>query len=322
MNAIRFHETGGPEVLRLETLPDPEPGPGQVVVQVAAAGVNFIDTYHRSGAYPLELPTGLGLEGGGTVLAVGPGASGFAVGDRVAWADARGSYAERLALPVDRVVAVPEGVSLEDAASVMLQGMTAHYLAHTTWPLAPGDTALVYAAAGGVGRLLVQMAKERGARVLACTSTAEKEAEVRALGADEVIRYRDVDIVEEVRRLTDGRGVDVAYDSVGKDTFDASLASLRPRGMLVLYGQASGPVPPVDPQRLNRGGSLFLTRPSLGHYSATPEELRARAGEVLAGVGSGALDVRIHHRYPLADVAGAHADLEGGGTMGKLLVVP
>lgn len=322
MKAIRLHETGGPEVLRTVTLPDPTPGRGQVVVEVAAAGVNFIDTYHRSGAYPLELPSGLGLEGAGTVAAVGSGVTGLSVGDRVAWADARGSYAQQLVLPSDRAVPVPRGLDLEQAAAVMLQGMTAHYLSHATWPLSPGDTALVYAAAGGVGRLLVQMAEARGARVLACTSTAAKEAEVRALGADEVIRYRDVDIVEEVRRLTDGRGVDVVYDSVGRDTFDASLASLRPRGMMVLFGQASGPVPPVDPQRLNRGGSLFLTRPSLGHYTATAGELRARAEEVLKGVASGALDVRIHARYPLGEVAAAHVDLEAGGTMGKLLIVP
>ena len=322
MNAIRLHETGGPEVLRAMTLPDPTPGPGQVVAQVSAAGVNFIDTYHRSGAYPLELPSGLGLEGAGTVIETGPGVTGLSAGDRVAWADAPGSYAQRLVLSSDRAVPVPHGVDLEQAAAVMLQGMTAHYLSHTTWSLSPGDTALVYAAAGGVGRLLVQMAKARGARVLACTSTAEKAAEVRALGADEVIPYRDVDIVEEVLRLTDGRGVDVAYDSVGRDTFDASLASLRPRGMMVLYGQASGPVPAVDPQRLNRGGSLFLTRPSLVHYTATAQELRARAGEVLNGVASGALDVRIHARYPLEEVALAHVDLESGATMGKLLIVP
>jgi NADPH:quinone reductase len=322
VRAVRFDETGGPEVLRVEEVADPDPGPGEVVVEVAAAGVNFIDTYQRSGAYPVELPRTPGSEGAGTITAVGEGVTHRRVGERVAWTDGAGSYAERVALPADRTVPVPTAVPLDLAAAVMLQGLTAHYLANSTHRLTSDDTALVYAAAGGVGRLLVQLAKRRGARVLACTSTDDKEAEARRLGADEVIRYRDVDVTETVRELTDGRGVDVVYDSVGADTFDASLRSLRPRGLLVLFGQSSGPVRPLDLQELNRGGSLFVTRPSLFHYVSTPDELEWRAGAILDLVEAGDLDVRVHERYPLEDAGRAHTDLESGTTSGKLLVVP
>jgi NADPH:quinone reductase len=322
VRAVRFEQTGGPEVLKVAEVADPEPGPGQVLVEVAAAGVNFIDTYRRSGAYPSDLPTIPGSEGAGTIRAVGDGVEHRRVGERVAWTDGAASYAELAVLPAERTVPVPTAVDDRDAAAVMLQGMTAHYLAHSTHPLSRDDTALVYAAAGGVGRLLVQLAKRRGARVLGCTSTDEKEAEVRRLGADEVIRYRDVDIVDTVRALTDGRGVDVVYDSVGADTFDASLACLRPRGLMVLFGQSSGAVPPLDLQELNRHGSLYVTRPSLFHYVATPDELEWRAGAVLDLVAAGDLDVRIHERYPLEDAARAHTDLESGTTSGKLLLVP
>jgi NADPH:quinone reductase len=322
MRAVRFDETGGPDVLRVAEVPDPEPGPGEVLVEVAAAGVNFIDTYQRSGAYPVELPRTPGSEGAGTIVAVGPEVAHRQVGERVAWTDGPGSYAERVVLQAERSVPVPTAVPDDLAAAVMLQGMTAHYLASSTHRLTRDDTALVYAAAGGVGRLLVQLAKRRGARVLACTSTDEKEAEVRRLGADEVVRYRDVDVVETVHELTGGRGVDVVYDSVGADTFDASLRSLRPRGLMVLFGQSSGPVPPLDLQELNRRGSLFITRPSLFHHVTTPDELEWRAGAVLDLVAAGDLDVRVHDRYPLEDAARAHADLESGTTSGKLLLVP
>lgn len=322
MRAIRMQETGGPEVLRVEEAPDPQPGPTEILVEVSAAGVNFIDTYHRSGAYPLDLPATPGLEGAGTVRAVGEGVAKELIGRRVAWAQAKGSYAELVALPAERAVPVPDEVDDHSAAAAMLQGMTAHYLSHSTYELGPDDTALVYAAAGGVGRLLVQLAKLRGARVLACTSTAEKESVVRWLGADEVIRYRDVSVPDRVRDLTDGRGVDVVYDSVGRDTFDDSLVCLRPRGFMVLYGQSSGPVPPLDLQRLNRRGSLYATRPSLGHYVATREELERRAIEVLGLIADGRLELHIHERYPLDEAARAHADLGSGTTVGKLLLVP
>jgi NADPH2:quinone reductase len=322
VQAIRIRATGGPEVLQLEDVEAPSPGPGEVLVDVAAAGVNFIDTYQRSGVYPLELPTGLGLEGAGTVAAVGEGVHDRSIGDRVAWCDALGSYATQQVLPAERAVRVPDGVELESAASVMLQGMTAHYLSHSTYRLGRDDTALVYAPAGGVGRLLIQLAVRRGARVLAATSTEDKAAIARELGADAVINYREQDIASTVRELTDGQGVDVVYDSVGKATFDASLASLKPRGMLVLYGGASGQVPPFDPQQLSKGGSLFLTRPTLAHYTATSDELHWRASAVLDLVGSGTLELSIHDRYPLAEAPRSHSDLESGTTTGKLLLVP
>ncbi len=322
MRAIRIEANGGPEVLELQDIDDPAPAPGEVVVEVAAAGVNFIDTYQRSGAYPGELPAGLGMEGAGTVTAVGDGVTDRSVGDRVAWASSRGSYAERVTVEADRCVSVPDGVGPDIAAALMLQGMTAHYLTQSTYKLGRDDTALVYAAAGGVGRLLVQLAKRRGARVLACTSTEEKAAEVRRLGADEIVFYRDVDIPGTVRELTDGVGVDVVYDSVGQATFEASLASLKPRGLMVLYGASSGPVPPVDLQVLNQHGSLYATRPSLFHYVATPDELNWRAGALFDLVRAEQLDVLVHERYPLADAGRAHADLESGTTSGKLLLIP
>ncbi len=322
MHAIRFDRTGGPEVLEHVQLDDPSPGPLDVVVEVAAAGVNFIDTYHRSGLYPVDLPSGLGSEGAGTVVATGDQVSSIQVGDRVAWTGAMGSYATHVAMEADRVVRVPDDLDLEVAGAVMLQGMTAHYLSHSTAPLGSDDTVLVYAAAGGVGRLLVQLAKRRGARVLACTSTDEKAEHVLALGADEVIRYRDVDVPAAVRELTDGNGVDVVYDSVGADTWEDSLDSLRPRGLCVFYGNASGPVPPLNLQELAKRGSLFTTRPTLFAYIATHDELTWRASSLFDLIRSDQLDVLVHERYPLAEAGRAHTDLESGTTSGKLLLIP
>jgi len=322
MQAIRVHQTGGPEVLVPEDVPVPEPEAGQVRVRVQAAGLNFIDTYQRSGAYNLLLPQTLGLEGAGVVEALGPGVDGVVEGDWVAWAMQLGSYAEQVVVPAGSVVGVPEGVDARTAAAVMLQGMTAHYLTHSTVPLEEGMTVLVTAAAGGAGRLLVQAAKRRGARVIGTVSTDEKEALARAAGVDEIVRYRDVDLAEAVRSLTDGGGVDVVYDSVGRDTFAASLDSLRPRGHLVLYGQASGPVPPVDPQVLNAKGSLYLTRPTLGHYIARPGELAWRAGDLFSWIAAGELDVRIDRTWPLAEAAEAHRYIEAGETKGKVLLLP
>ncbi len=322
MRAVVVAEYGGPDVLKVEELPAPEPGPGQLRVAVGAAGVNYIDTYQRSGAYPVPTPFTLGMEGAGTVEAVGRGVTEFAVGDRVAWSASLGSYAERVLVAEQQAVAVPAGLVDEQAAAVLLQGMTAHYLTHSTYPVQPGDTALVHAAAGGVGLLLTQMVKERGGRVLATVSTAEKEKLAREAGADEVIRYTEVNFAEQARRLTDGVGVNVVYDGVGKTTVDGSLASLRPRGMLVVYGAASGPVPPFDLQRLNVGGSLFVTRPTLAHYVATRAELLQRAGDVLTAVAEGRLVVRIGGRFPLAEARSAHEELQGRRTTGKLLLLP
>jgi NADPH:quinone reductase len=324
VRAVRVTEPGGPEVMELTTVDDPTPGEREVLVRVAAAGVNFIDTYQRSGAYPMQTPFGLGLEGAGEIVAVGDGVDASAVGRTVAWADALGSYAEQVVVPADRAVTVPDGVGTDVAASLMLQGMTAHYLSHSTYPLGRDDTALVYAPAGGVGRLLVQLAVRRGARVLAVTSTEAKAAEARRLGADEVIRYRDEGVVisDEVRRLTGGRGVQVVYDSVGADTFEQSLRSLAPRGTMVLFGQSSGKVPPIDLQVLNQHGSLYATRPSLGAYTATGDELAWRATALFDLYAAGDLDVAIHDRYPLEDAARAHEDLTSGTTSGKLLLVP
>lgn len=323
MRAVMVEQTGGPEVLTLVEQESPEPGPGQARVDLAAAGVNFIDIYQRSGAYPLPLPFVAGSEGAGTVSAVGPGVTDVRVGDRVAWAMVAGSgYTEQAVLPVDRLVPVPEGVELEDAAAAMLQGMTAHYLVTSTFPAAEGQTALVTAAAGGVGLLLCQLLHARGVRVIGTVGSPEKAELARAHGADETILYRQADLAAEVRRLTDGAGVHVVYDGVGADTFDAGLSVLRPRGTMVLFGAASGPVPPVDPQRLNAAGSVFLTRPSLAHYASEREELLWRAGEVLGAVADGSLVLRIGGRYPLAEAHRAHADLEAGGTTGKLVLVP
>ncbi len=322
MRAIRIERTGGPEVLVAVEEPDPEPGPGAVVVAVEHAGVNFIDTYHRSGLYPLPLPSGIGLEGVGVIRAVGPGVVDRRAGQRVAWADRLGSYADVVAVDADRTVVVPEALAPDVACALMLQGMTAHYLVTSTSPLGAGSTALVYAAAGGVGRLLVQLAVRRGARVLACTSTPEKAAAVRALGAAEVIPYRDVDVASRVRELTDGVGADVVYDSVGAATWRASLAAARPRGTVVFYGNASGPIPPLDLQELARHGSLFTTRPRLNDHIATSAELGWRADELFALAASDDLDVAIHARHPLAEAARAHAELESGTTAGKVLLTP
>jgi NADPH:quinone reductase len=314
---------GGIDVLAVEDRPVPDPAPGEVLVEVSAAGVNFIDVYQREGVYPNETPFVAGNEGAGTVVTTGDGVEGFRPGDRVAWPQSLGSAARFAALRASALVPVPDGVDLETAAAVMLQGLTAHYLTTSTWAVQPGDVALVHAAAGGVGQLLVQMVRARGGSVVATAGGPEKCATARAVGAEHVIDYRAVDdLAGEVRRLTDGRGVDVAYDGVGKDTFDASLASLRPRGMLVLFGASSGQVPPFDIQRLNRGGSLFLTRPMLAHHLATPEELQWRAGEVLGAVADGSLHVAIGGRYPLTEAATAYADLEGRRTQGKLLLIP
>jgi NADPH2:quinone reductase len=323
VRAIQFTATGGPDVLVPVELPDPQAGPGQLLVEVAAAGVNYIDTYHRDGTYPVALPHVPGLEGAGRVTAAGEGVTGFAVGDRVAWAEAPGSYAEQVLVPADKAVAVPEGVSDELAAAVLLQGMTAHFLAHDTHRVGPGENVLVHAAAGGLGLLLTQFATRAGARVIGTVSTAEKEQLARSAGAADVVRYTEVpDLAGAVRDLTGGEGVAVAYDSVGRTTFDASLAALRRRGLLVLCGGSSGPVPPVDPQRLNAAGSVFLTRPKLFDHIATRDELTARAAAVFAAVADGSLDVRIGGRYRLADARRAHEDLQSRRTTGKLLLLP
>ena len=321
MKAVRVHEFGGPEVLRLEEVPTPEPTPGQVLVRIDAAGVNFIDTYQRSGQYSIPLPATLGQEGAGTVTRLGEDVTHVDVGDRVAWTGVLGAYAEAAVVPAERLVPIPPGLSAEQAAALMLQGMTAHYLACTTHPLAPGDTCLIHAAAGGVGLLLVQIARRRGARVIGTVSTEEKAQLARTAGAHEVIRYTDQDFESEVRRLTGGEGVQAVYDSVGRDTFDKSLNCLARRGSMVLFGQASGAVPPFDPQLLNRKGSLFLTRPSLFHYVATREELLTRAREVMNWVLDGSLRLRIHARFALKQAAEAHRALEGRGTTGKLLLL-
>ena len=323
VNAIRIDAHGGPEVLRYRTdLPDPAPGPGRAVVRIEAAGVNFIDVYQREGHYPVPTPFVPGQEAAGVVEAVGSGVHDVRAGDRVAWAGPLGAYAERAAVPADRLVPVPEGISARQAAAAMLQGMTAHYLASSTFPLAAGDTCLVHAAAGGVGLLLCQVAKMRGARVIGTVSTAEKEALARAAGADLVIRYDRTDFEEETKRLTDGAGVKVVYDSVGKITFEKGLRVLARRGMMVLFGQSSGSVGELDPQILNRHGALYLTRPSLGHYTATRAELLARAAEVLGWIRDGALTLRIGLELPLARAAEAHQKLEARQTTGKVLLLP
>lgn len=326
MRAILANQAGGPDVLSLVEQPDPEPGPGQLLVRTAAAGVNFRDIYERSGVYPMPFPHVPGAEGAGTVLAVGDGVSGFAVGDRVAWADARGSYAELVVVPAEQALPVPDGVELEVAAAVPLQGMTAHYLVTSTFPVQRGHTVLLTAAAGGTGLLLTQLAAARGARVIGLVGSEEKAALARNAGAAEVIVCAGLgdlttEVPARVRELTDGQGVDVAYDGVGKDTFDATLASVRRRGMVVLFGGASGQVPPVDPQRLNHAGSLYLTRPKLGDYIATAEELRWRADELFQAVANGTLRVRIGARFPLAEARAAHQALEGRLTTGKVLLV-
>ncbi|HKT02289.1 MAG TPA: quinone oxidoreductase [Rugosimonospora sp.] len=321
MRAIVVDWPGGPEVLRPGLLPDPRPGPGQVVVDVAAAGVNFIDVYQRSGAYPRELPFVPGMEGAGTVSAVGGGVPDIRVGDRVAWVNVPGGYAERVAVPAERVVPLPRELAPELAAAALLQGLTAHYLTQDTAPVGPGDVVLVHAAAGGTGLLLTQLVKLRGARVVGTVSTVDKERLAREAGADEVIRYGSVDVAATVRALTGGRGVAAVYDGVGAPTFDASLAALRPRGVLALYGQAGGAVPPVDLQRLNAAGSVFVTRPNLEHHIADRAELLRRAGDVLGWLAAGRLRVHVGGRYPLAEAARAHADLAERRSTGKLLLI-
>jgi NADPH2:quinone reductase len=322
MKAIQIRETGGPEVLTLADIPTPTPKSGEVLIRVHASGVNFIDIYYREGRYKAELPIVDGQEGAGVVESVGEGVEGFKPGDRVAWCNVVGSYAEYAVVPAAKVVKVPATLDLKLAAAVILQGMTAHYLAHSTWPLKPGETALVHAAAGGVGLLLTQMAASIGARVIATVSTEEKAALAREAGASEVILYTQSDFESETKRLTGGRGVDVVYDSVGKTTFDKSLNCLRPRGMLVLFGGSSGAVPPFDLIQLAGKGSLFITRPTLLHYTQTREELEWRAGDVFRAVADGRLKVRMEHTYPLADVQQAHRDLEARKTTGKLLLIP
>jgi len=322
MKAMRFHQHGGPEVLVYEDAPTPEAGPGEAIVRIEAIGLNYIDTYHRDGLYPVELPCIPGMEAAGTIARIGDGVEGVNVGERVAYAGALGAYAEEAAVAVDRLVPLPDDISCEVGAAAMLQGMTAHYLAHGSYALGKDDTALIHAGAGGVGLLLIQMAKRLGARVLTTVSTEEKEQLARAAGADEVIRYTERDFAEDVMTLTDGRGVDVVYDSVGKTTFDKSLDVLRPLGYLVLFGQSSGPVEPVDPGILNVKGSLFLTRPTMAHYIPTREALLQRAGDVLGWIGSGELDVRIGDRFALADAADAHRALQGRKTTGKVVILP
>lgn len=321
-HGILITRPGGPEVLEYVEIEPGTPGPGELLVEVRAAGVNYFDIYQRSGAVPLRTPFGLGLEGAGTVLGVGAGVTEFAVGDRVAWMDGAGSYADQVVVDESVAVRVPDAISDETAAAALLQGVTAQLLVTSTYPLGQGDTALVHAAAGGVGLLLVQLAKAKGATVIGTVSTSDKEELARKAGADDVIRYTDADFVGEVARLTAGRGVDVVYDGVGATTFDGSLACTARRGMLVLFGAASGPVPPVDPQRLNAAGSVYLTRPKAEDYTATPDELRGRASEVFDAIGAGTLSVRIGGRYPLSSARAAHEDLEGRRTTGKLLLLP
>jgi NADPH2:quinone reductase len=320
MKSILVNVPGGPESLQLVDIPIPRPGAGQALVRIAASGVNFIDIYFRTGLYKADLPVAIGSEAAGTVEAVGEGVTEVTPGDRVAYAMARGSYAEYAVVPAVQLVKIPAHVDFPTAAAVMLQGMTAHYLTHSTFPLKAGDTCLVHAAAGGAGGLIVQMAKNLGARVFGTVSTAEKAEIARASGADEIILYTEQEFDVEARRLTGGRGVDVVYDSVGKTTFEKSLNALRPRGTLALFGQSSGSVPPFDPGILNSKGSLFLTRPGLPHYLLTREELLWRARDVLNAVDAGKLRLRIDRTYPLADAASAHRDLESRQTAGKLLL--
>ncbi len=317
MKAIYIEQTGGPDVLKYGDMPKPELAPGQALVKVAASGVNFIDTYHRSGLYKLPLPAILGSEGAGTVEE----GTLFKKGDRVAWSMTRGSYAEYAAVPESMLVALPDSVSFRDGAAAMLQGMTAHYLAHSTYPLKKGDTALIHAAAGGTGRLLVQIAKLAGARVIGTVGTEAKAQLAREAGADETILYTSQDFVEETRRMTDGRGVDVVYDSVGNTTLMKSLDCLRPRGMAVSFGQSSGAVPAFEPLVLTQKGSLFLTRPSLGNYISDRKELDWRAADIFQWIAEKKLVLRVEHEYQLAYAAQAHRDLEGRSTSGKLVLL-
>jgi NADPH2:quinone reductase len=320
MQAVRIHHPGGADAIRVETVPVPRPGAGEALVRLETAGVNFIDVYKRTGLYKVPLPATLGEEGAGTVVAVGEGVAEVRAGERVAWAGVIGAYAEYAVVPAAKLVPLPDGVSATLGAAVMLQGLTAHYLAASTYPLREGDRCLVHAAAGGVGLLLVQIAKRRGAFVIATAGSDEKAELARAAGADEVIVYTRDDFAAETKRITGGRGVQVVYDSVGKTTFLPGLDLLVARGMMVLFGQSSGPVEPVDPQLLNQKGSLFLTRPTLGHYVATREELLWRAGELFAWIAAGELSVRVSAEFPLAAAAEAHRALEGRRTTGKVLL--
>lgn len=322
MWAIQIDQAGGPEVMQWRELDDPAPGDGQIVVDVAAAGLNYIDTYQRSGLYDVPMPYVLGLEGAGVVTAVGEGASQWAVGDRVAWPGSAGSYATRVALPADQVAAVPESVDLETAAAIPLQGMTAHYLVTDTFELGAGSRCLVHAGAGGVGLLLIQMAKLLGAEVFTTVGTEEKAELARAAGADHTILYRDVDFAEAITEIAGPRPLDVVYDGVGRSVFEQSLTLLRPRGMMVTFGNASGPVDPVSPLALSANGSIFLTRPTLFHYIAERSELERRAADLYHWIGEGDLDVRIGHRFALAEAADAHRAIEARETTGKVLLIP
>ena len=322
MKAVRIHAPGGPEVMRYEDAPEPTPKAGEAVVKVEAAGINYIDVYFRSGQYKGEFPLTLGMEAGGTVTAVGPNVTDVKVGDRVAYTGVPGAYAQSAVVPAARLVTLPPGITAKQGAAAMLQGMTAHYLACSTYPLKPGDVCLVHAAAGGVGLLLCQIAKMRGARVIGTVSTEEKAKLAREAGAADVILYTQQDFEAEVKRLTDGKGVHVVYDSVGKTTFDKGFNCLRPRGLMALYGQSSGPTGPFDLQVLNAKGSLFVTRPSLNHHVATREDLVQRAGEVLGWIRDGKLKLRMETDFPLKDAAEAHRALEGRKTTGKVLLIP
>jgi NADPH2:quinone reductase len=322
MKAIQIQKNGGPEAMALAELPVPEAAAGQVVVKVEAAGVNFIDVYQRNGLYPVQLPYVLGVEGSGTVSEVGSGAGTLAVGDRVAWAAGPGTYAEYVAVPSDKLVKVPEAIGFPEAAAAMLQGMTAHYLALETYPIKKGDTVLVHAAAGGVGQLLVQVAKRRGARVLATVSTEQKAELARKAGADQVILYTQTDFVEEVKRMTGGAGVHAVYDSVGQTTFLKSLDCLSRRGTLISFGQSSGKIQPIEPAILGAKGSLYLTRPSLFHYIADRVSLERRASDVLGWIAKGELVLHIGEKLPLAEAAEAHRRLEARKTTGKVLLIP
>jgi NADPH2:quinone reductase len=322
MKAVRVHAPGGPDALKYEDVPEPTPKPGEAIVKIAAAGLNYIDVYQRSGLYKLDLPLTLGLEAGGTVTAVGAGVTEVKVGDKVAYTGVPGAYAQYAAVPAQRLVVLPPGLQPKQGAAAMLQGITAHYLACSTYPLKTGDTCLVHAAAGGVGLLLCQIARMRGARVIGTVSTDEKAKLARDAGAEQVILYTKQDFEVEVKRITGGKGLQVVYDSVGKTTFDKGFNCLAPRGMMVLFGQSSGPTGAFDPQVLSQKGSLFLTRPSLVHHMATREELLQRAGEVLGWIRDGKLRLRIELEFPLKDAAEAHRALEGRKTTGKVLLIP
>lgn len=322
MKAIRVNTPGGIEALSYEDIPDPSPAPNEVLVRTEAAGVNYIDTYQRTGRYPVEPPFTLGMEGAGVVVEVGSDVTTLEAGDRVAHGTEIGSYAELQAVAADRLVRIPEALDTRTAAAVMLQGCTAHYLTTSSFPLRAGHTALVHAGAGGAGRLIIQMAKKAGAEVITTVGTPAKAEVAAAVGADHVINYTEEDFLPKVQELTDGAGVDVVYDGVGKATFDRGLDCLKPRGYMVLFGAASGPVPPMDPQILNQKGSLFLARPSLGHHLITSEEFAWRTSSVLGWVADGSLELKIHGEYALADAAQAHTDLEGRATSGKLLLIP